>query len=118
MYKVAFPFYFYVEQNIKLIHVLTGAFLSMGLMTNFLSLNEMFLISLQGKPILGVNLQKKKIEQLMNISKLHLSVLKNFYGMLFTKFKVKYSQLTCPLCRTHSDPVHQLLVKVLCLSCF
>lgn len=80
MYKVAFPFYFYVEQNIKLIHVLTGAFLSMGLMTNFLSLNEMFLISLQGKPILGVNLQKKKIEQLMNISRLHLSVLKNFYG--------------------------------------
>lgn len=57
MYKVAFPFYFYVEQNIKLI--LTGAFLSMGLMTNFLSLNEMFLISLHGKPILGVNLQKK-----------------------------------------------------------
>lgn len=87
MYKVAFPFYFYVEQNIKLI--LTGAFLSMGLMTNFLSLNEMFLISLQGKPILGVNLQKKKIEQLMNISKLHLSVLKNFYRMLFTKLKVK-----------------------------
>lgn len=32
----------------------------MGLMTNFLSLNEMFLISLQGKPILGVSLQKKK----------------------------------------------------------
>lgn len=63
----------------------------MGLMTNFLSLNEMFLISLQGKPILGVNLQKKKIEQLMNISKLHLSVHKNFYGMLFTKIKVKYS---------------------------
>lgn len=118
MYKVAFPFYFYVEQNIKLKHVLTGAFLSMGLMTNFLSLNEMFLISLQGKPILGVNLQKKKIEQLMNVSKLHLSVLKNFYGMLFTKFKVKYSPLTCPLCHTHSDPVHQLLVKVLCLSCF
>lgn len=36
---------------------LTGAFLSMGLMTNFLSLKEMFLISLQGKPIFGVNLR-------------------------------------------------------------
>lgn len=35
---------------------LTGAFLSIGLMTNFLSLNDMFLISLQGNPIFGVNL--------------------------------------------------------------
>lgn len=35
---------------------LTGAFLSIGLMTNFLSLKEIFLISLQGKPILGVSL--------------------------------------------------------------
>lgn len=32
----------------------TGAFLSIGLMTNFLSLKEIFLISLHGKPILGV----------------------------------------------------------------
>lgn len=39
----------------------TGAFLSMGLMTNFLSLKEIFLISLQGKPIFGVNLQKKMV---------------------------------------------------------
>ena len=39
---------------------LTGAFLSMGLMTNFLSLKEMFLISLHGKPIFGVNLRFKK----------------------------------------------------------
>lgn len=38
---------------------LTGAFLSIGLMTNFLSLKEMFRISLQGKPIFGVNLKKK-----------------------------------------------------------
>ena len=30
----------------------------MGLMTNFLSLKEMFLISLQGNPIFGVNLQE------------------------------------------------------------
>lgn len=37
---------------------LTGAFLSMGLITNFLSLKEMFLISLHGKPILGVSLWK------------------------------------------------------------
>lgn len=56
MCKEAFLFSF--AQNLKCI--LTGAFLSMGLMTNFLSLNEMFLISLQGKPILGVSLQKKK----------------------------------------------------------
>ena len=41
--------------------LLTGAFLSMGLMMNFLSLNEMFLISLQGNPILGVNLKEKKV---------------------------------------------------------
>lgn len=40
--------------------VLTGAFLSIGLMTNFLSLNEMLRISLQGKPILGVNLFRNK----------------------------------------------------------
>jgi hypothetical protein len=39
---------------------LTGAFLSMGLMTNFLSLKELFLFSLQGKPIFGVNLRFKK----------------------------------------------------------
>lgn len=32
----------------------------MGLMTNFLSLKEMFLISLHGKPIFGVNLRLKK----------------------------------------------------------
>lgn len=38
--------------------LLTGAFLSIGLITNFLSLNEMFLISLQGNPIFGVSLQK------------------------------------------------------------
>lgn len=38
---------------------LTGAFLSMGLMTNFLSLKEMFRISLQGKPIFGVSLGGK-----------------------------------------------------------
>lgn len=37
---------------------LTGAFLSMGLMTNFLSLKEMFRISLQGNPIFGVNLDE------------------------------------------------------------
>lgn len=41
----------------------TGAFLSMGLMTNFLSLKEMFRISLHGKPIFGVSLKKKKEER-------------------------------------------------------
>lgn len=40
--------------------LLTGAFLSIGFITNFLSLNEIFLISLQGKPIFGVNLKKMK----------------------------------------------------------
>lgn len=60
MCKEAFLFSFFFAQNLKCI--LTGAFLSMGLMTNFLSLNEMFLISLQGKPILGVSLQKKNNE--------------------------------------------------------
>ena len=39
--------------------LLTGAFLSIGLITNFLSLKEIFLMSLQGKPIFGVNLQEK-----------------------------------------------------------
>ena len=38
---------------------LTGAFLSIGLMINFLSLKEMFLISLQGNPIFGVSLDTK-----------------------------------------------------------
>jgi hypothetical protein len=41
--------------------LLTGAFLSIGFITNFLSLNEIFRISLQGKPILGVNLKKQNI---------------------------------------------------------
>lgn len=41
--------------------ILTGAFLSIGLMTNFLSLKEMFRISLQGKPIFGVNLKMTKV---------------------------------------------------------
>lgn len=47
---------FFYQVIIQGLH--TGAFLSMGLMTNFLSLKEMFLISLQGKPILGVILLK------------------------------------------------------------
>lgn len=41
---------------------LTGAFLSIGLMINFLSLKEMFLISLQGNPILGVSLDTKNVK--------------------------------------------------------
>ena len=41
---------------------LTGAFLSIGLMINFLSLKEMFLISLQGNPIFGVSLGRKGIQ--------------------------------------------------------
>lgn len=36
--------------------------MSIGLMMNFLSLKEMFLISLQGKPILGVSLKEKAQE--------------------------------------------------------
>lgn len=59
-----------------LIRRLTGAFLSMGLMTNFLSLKEMLRISLQGKPIFGVSLRKgtKKIEMLI---KFHLNKYEN-----------------------------------------
>ena len=43
---------------------LTGAFLSIGLMINFLSLKEMFLISLQGNPIFGVSLETKNQSKL------------------------------------------------------
>jgi len=35
----------------------SGAFLSIGFMINFLSLNEILRISDQGKPIFGVNLK-------------------------------------------------------------
>lgn len=49
-----------VAENVNEQRILTGAFLSIGFITNFLSLNEIFRISLQGKPILGVNLKKKK----------------------------------------------------------
>ncbi len=45
---------------------LTGAFLSMGLIMNFLSLNEMFLISLQGNPIFGVNLSNEEEPKLIS----------------------------------------------------
>jgi hypothetical protein len=38
----------------------SGAFLSMGLMMNFLSLKEMLRISDHGKPIFGVSLQNKQ----------------------------------------------------------
>lgn len=50
----------FIYKGILFYTLLTGAFLSIGFMTNFLSLKEMFLISLQGKPILGVSLQRKK----------------------------------------------------------
>lgn len=51
----------FIQQVILFYTQLTGAFLSIGFMTNFLSLKEMFLISLQGKPILGVSLQREKV---------------------------------------------------------
>lgn len=38
----------------------SGAFLSTGLMTNFLSLNDMFRISLHGKPMRGVILNERE----------------------------------------------------------
>lgn len=44
----------------SLLDILTGAFLSIGFITNFLSLKEMFLISLQGNPIFGVSLERRK----------------------------------------------------------
>ena len=48
------------DNILPVLHVyqLTGAFLSIGLIVNFLSLKDMFLISLHGKPILGVNLKE------------------------------------------------------------
>lgn len=51
----------FIYKGILFYTLLTGAFLSIGFMTNFLSLKEMFLISLQGKPILGVSLQREKV---------------------------------------------------------
>lgn len=51
----------FIQQVMLLYTLLTGAFLSIGFMTNFLSLKEMFLISLQGKPILGVSLQREEV---------------------------------------------------------
>jgi len=51
----------FIHKGILLYTLLTGAFLSIGFMTNFLSLKEMFLISLHGKPILGVSLQRGKV---------------------------------------------------------
>ena len=56
------------------IQILTGAFLSIGLITNFLSLNEMFLISLHGKPIFGESLKIK-----INI----YSIISTFWCFLF-----------------------------------
>lgn len=47
-----YVFIFYRMTTMKGLH--TGAFLSIGFITNFLSLKEMFLISLHGNPILGV----------------------------------------------------------------
>ena len=44
-----------LDQNTKR-EALTLDFLSMGLITNFLSLKEMFRISLHGKPTFGVSL--------------------------------------------------------------
>ena len=46
---------------------LTGDFLSMGLIMNFLSLKEIFLISLHGKPILGVNLKEHNDKQTIKL---------------------------------------------------
>ena len=48
-------------QTIIMANLLTGAFLSIGFIVNFLSLKEIFLISLHGKPILGVNLQRAHV---------------------------------------------------------
>jgi len=45
-----------LQKSEKIREQRTGAFLSIGLMINFLSLKDMLRISLQGKPIFGVNL--------------------------------------------------------------
>lgn len=58
---------FFLDEIVSVVHIqeslldiLTGAFLSIGFITNFLSLKEMFLISLQGNPIFGVSLERRK----------------------------------------------------------
>lgn len=55
-------------------YILTLAFLSKGLMMNFLSLNETFLISLQGKPIFGVSLEGKDVP-VIQLGTLHVNAL-------------------------------------------
>jgi len=51
--------YYHLVIKLSLSRTLTGDFLSIGLMINFLSLNEMLRISLQGNPIFGVSLNKQ-----------------------------------------------------------
>ena len=72
--------------------LLTGAFLSIGLITNFLSLNEIFLISLQGNPIFGVSLQKWKAKGNKRAQSQEPQVIPNSW---LTKYSSKFYQI-CP----------------------
>lgn len=54
---ILITFYSVNLNHINAHELLTFDFLSIGLMMNFLSLKEMFLISLQGNPIFGDSLE-------------------------------------------------------------
>lgn len=54
---ILITFYSVNLYHINAHELLTFDFLSIGLMMNFLSLKEMFLISLQGNPIFGDSLE-------------------------------------------------------------
>lgn len=96
-----------------LIHVwifayfLTGADSSTGFMVNFLSLNEMLLISLHGKPSLGVSLESRN----SSIS------FKEQMLLLFTAGGTCI-KLTCWSFHRHLIPRNPLREAALFLSCF
>lgn len=85
----------------------TGDFLSMGLMTNFLSLKEMFRISHQGKPIFGVSLrtqrahfqpsrgEHRKIDLLL-LSLFHSKPFADIWAFVWLSFKMLISSLKSP----------------------
>lgn len=60
--------------------LLTVDLLSMGLMMNFLSLKEMFRISLQGNPIFGVILEEGE--------KSEVSQVRHYYHMTYHRLRV------------------------------
>lgn len=71
----------YTYKHSYTIAVLTGAFLSMGLMTNFLSLKEIFLMSLHGNPIFGVSLEKTNGDLSVVVYSTCLGILTQAYNL-------------------------------------